>query len=202
LAQETQFRAQRFTTLDLVIIAVLGVVFGILNTPFGVIFQFIQATFGPLAQSMFAPWAISMILSLYIVRKPGAGFINGLINGLFQVLSGNPAGLVNMGWGFALGLGSEVGVALDQYFSGTRRFTWVTALLAGAIANLFSFAVTAIAFNYLAAGVEMLLGSWVAQTIAGSIESGLVALLLGGLLAQSGLLKSFEAGRGRRPAAA
>ncbi len=194
---------RRYTTLDLVIIAVLGVVFGVLNTPFGVLFQFLQSTFGPAGQALFAPWAIGMALTAFIVRKPGAAFINGLINGLFQVLSGNPAGLINLGWGFALGLGVEIGVAIDWYvLRGGRRFNWVTAVLAGGFATGLSYAVSAVAYDYASAGVAVLVASWIGQALAGSVESGLVALAIGKILAQSGLLKSFEAGRARPAPAA
>jgi energy-coupling factor transport system substrate-specific component len=182
-----------FSTLDLVVIAVLGVVFGILNTPFGVLFQFLQTTFGPAGQALFAPWAISMVMAGMIVRKPGAALLNGLINGLFQVLSGNPAGLVNMGWGFALGMGVEVGFALFLYVAGNRRISMAGALLGGGIATGFSYAVSAIVYNYLASGADVLLWSWLGQAAAGAIESGLVAFILVEGLRRSGLLRSFSA---------
>jgi energy-coupling factor transport system substrate-specific component len=176
-----------------VVIAVLGVVFGILNTPFGVVFQFLQTTFGPAGQALFAPWAISMVMAAMIVRKPGAAFLNGMINGLFQVLSGNPAGLVNLGWGFALGLGVEIGLALYQYLAGTRRINAVGAALGGFFATGLSYAVSAIVYNYLAAGGDVLLWSWLGQAVAGAIESGLVAFVLAEGLRRSGLLRSFGA---------
>lgn len=182
---------QRFTTLDLVLIAVLGVVFGLLNTPFGVIFQFLQTTFGPAGQALFAPWAISMVMSALIVRKPGAAFLNGLINGLFQLLSGNPAGVVNLGWGFALGLGVEVGLALYLYLYSSRRLSWGAAMLGGGLATGFSYAVSAIVYNYMSAGGDVLVWSWIGQAVAGAFESGLVALVLAEGLRRSGLLRSY-----------
>jgi energy-coupling factor transport system substrate-specific component len=182
-----------FTTLDLVLIAVLGVVFGVLNTPFGVLFQFLQTTFGPAGQALFAPWALGMVLTALIVRKPGAAFLGGLINGLFQVLSGNPAGLVNLGWGFALGLGTELGIAFFLYLSGTGKLTWVAAALAGGIACGLSFAVSAIVYNYFSAGATTLVLSWIGQAVAGAVESGIIAFILAEGLRRSGLLRSFGA---------
>ena len=180
-----------FTTLDLVLIAVLGVVFGLLNTPFGVVFQFLQTTFGPAGQALFAPWAISMVLSALIVRKPGAALLNGLNNGLFQLLSGNPAGMVNLGWGFALGAGVEVGVALYIYLAGPRRLSWPAAMLGGGIACAFSYTVSAIVYSYLSAGSTLLVLSWIGQGVAGAFESGLVAFILAEGLRRSGLLRSY-----------
>jgi energy-coupling factor transport system substrate-specific component len=182
---------QGFTTLDLVLIAVLGVVFGLLNTPFGVVFQFLQTTFGPAGQALFAPWAISMVLTALIVRKPGAALLNGLINGLFQLLSGNPAGVVNLAWGFALGSGVEVGMALFVYLTGQYRISWQSAMLGGGIACAFSYTVSALVYNYMAAGTELLILSWIGQGVAGSIQSGLVAYVLAEGLRRSGLLRSY-----------
>jgi energy-coupling factor transport system substrate-specific component len=182
-----------FTTLDLVMIAVLGVVFGLLNTPFGVVFQFLQTTFGPAGQALFAPWAISMVMSALIVRKPGAALLNGLINGLFQLLSGNPAGVVNLAWGFALGSGVEVGLALYLYLFGYRRLSWPAAMLGGGIACAFSYTVSAIVYSYLSAGTTLLVLSWIGQGVAGAVESGLVAFILAEGLRRSGLLRSYAA---------
>jgi len=186
------FPIRAFTTLDLVLIAVLGVVFGILNTPFGILFQFLQTTFGPIGQALFAPWAIGMVLTAAIVRKPGAALLGVIINGLFQLLSGNPAGVVNIAYGVALGLGVEIGAAL--FFSLTRSKSWFpmgAAILAGGIACGFSYVVSAVVYNYASAGVTALIASWIGQAVAGAIESGLVAYLLAEGLRRSGLLKSF-----------
>jgi energy-coupling factor transport system permease protein len=190
------FPIRAFTTLDLVLIAVLGVVFGILNTPFGILFQFLQTTFGPAGQALFAPWAIGMVLTAAIVRKPGAALLGGLINGLFQLLSGNPAGVVNIAYGFALGIGVELGVLLFFYLTRSRRWFPVgAALLGGGLACGFSYTVSAIVYQYASAGVTVLILSWIAQAVAGAIESGLVAYILAEGLRRSGLLKSFGGSR-------
>jgi energy-coupling factor transport system substrate-specific component len=186
-------QSRGYTTLDLVIIAVLGVAFGLLNTPFGLVFQFLLASTGPLGQTIFQPWAIGMMLAMLIVGKPGAAVLNGLVNALFQILSGNPAGLLNLGWGLANGLGIELGIALYAYLTGSTRITWVTAFLCGFLAMACGYVVSAIAFNYASAGAEILLLSWLGQSVAGGIESGLVGYALALLLARSGLLKSFQA---------
>lgn len=192
-------RARTFTTLDLVVIAVLGAVFGLLNTPFGLVFQFLLSAGGPIVQTIFQPWAIGMILSMFIVRKPGAALLNGFVNGLFQVLSGNPAGLLTFGWTLANGLGVEIGFALYLYVFGRIRFTLVTALVSGFLAMAFGYVVSAIAFNFAATGAQVFWTGWIGQAISGALWSGLIAYLLGQILSRSGLLRSFDSGQ---PAAA
>jgi energy-coupling factor transport system substrate-specific component len=133
-----------------------------------------------------------MVLTAAIVRKPGAALLGGIINGLFQLLSGNPAGVVNIGYGVALGLGVEIGAAL--FFTMTRSKGWFpvgAALLAGGIACFFSYTVSAVVYNYASAGMTLLIASWIGQGVAGAVESGLVAYLLAEGLRRSGLLKSF-----------
>lgn len=183
--------SSRYTTLDLVIIAVLGVVFGLLNTPFGVLFQFLQTTFGPLGQAVFAPWAISMVLTGLIVRKPGAALINGMVNGIFQVLSGNPAGLVNLLYGLALGGGTEVILLAGGY----RGIGFWRASISGGFACLCSYIVSFIVYHYISAGLGVSTVSGIVQGLAGVVESGMVAWVLGYYLRRSGLLKSFSAGQ-------
>ena len=99
--QTTNKGRYRYTTVDIVVIAVLGVVFGILNSPMGVIYQAFQAAFGPIGANIWGVFDISQVLAIYIVRKPGAAFINMMINGLVQMLSGNPAGAHPAGTGRA-----------------------------------------------------------------------------------------------------
>jgi len=188
-------RARGYTTLDLVVIAVLGAVFGLLNTPFGLVFQFLMSAGGPVVQTIFQPWAIGMVLSMFIVRKPGAALLNGFVNGLFQLLTGNPAGLLVFGWTLANGLGVEIGFALYLYIFGSIRFTWVTALVSGFLAMAFGYVVSAMAFNFAAAGAEQFWIGWIGQAISGALWSGLIAYILGQILARSGLLKSFSAGQ-------
>jgi energy-coupling factor transport system permease protein len=180
-----------WTTMDIVVVAVIGVVFGLLNSPFGLVYQSFQAAFGPIGANIFGVFNISQCLAMFIVRKPGAAFANMLINGLVQMLSGNPAGAITLGWGITQGLGAELVFGATRY----RHFDWKVMFLAGAWANVLS--------NFWTYGVygfgEQSLGILIAGTIVGfftyGIMSGLVALGIGKALQASGVLRSFAAGR-------
>lgn len=180
-----------WTTMDIVIVAVIGVVFGFLNSPFGLVYQSFQAAFGPIGANIFGVFNISQCLAMFIVRKPGAALVNMLINGLVQMLSGNPAGAITLGWGVTQGLGAEAVFAATGY----RSYTWKVMFLAGAMANVFS--------NYWTYGVYGFGGQSVFILVAGTvlgfftygILSGLVAYWIGIGLQKTGVLRAFRAGQ-------
>jgi energy-coupling factor transport system substrate-specific component len=180
-----------YTTLDIVVIAVIGVVFGILNSPMGTIYQAFQAAFGPIGSNIWGVFDISQVLAMFIVRKPGAAFINMMINGLVQMLSGNPAGAITLGWGFTQGLGTEIVFAAFGY----RRFDWIACFLGGAIANWLANIWTYYVYGFLTVGIGTIVISYIVGFFTYGIASGLVAYAIGKALQRSGALKSFRSGQ-------
>jgi len=180
-----------YTTLDIVLIAVIGVVFGILNAPMGTIYQAFQAAFGPIGANIWGVFDIGQVLAMFIVRKPGAAFINMLINGLVQMLSGNPAGAITLGWGFTQGLGTELVFAAFGY----RRFDWIACFLGGAMAQWLANIWTYYIYGFTQVGWTVIIISYILGFFTYGALSGGVAYLIGKALQRSGVLKSFRSGR-------
>jgi len=179
-----------WTTLDIVVVAVIGVVFGLLNSPFGLIYQSFQAAFGPIGANIFGVFNISQCLAMFIVRKPGAALVNMLINGLVQMLSGNPAGAITLGWGLTQGLGAEAIFWATRY----RHFDWKVMFLAGAWANVFSNFWTYGVYGFGGQSVQILVAGTVVGFFTYGVMSGLVALAIGKALQTSGVLRAFASG--------
>jgi energy-coupling factor transport system substrate-specific component len=177
--------------MDIVVVAVIGVVFGLLNSPFGLVYQSFQAAFGPIGANLFGVFNISQCLAMFIVRKPGAALGNAVINGLVQMLSGNPAGAITLGWGVTQGLGAEIIFWAVRY----RHFDWKVMFLAGAWANVFSNYWTYGVYGFGGQGVDMLVLGTAVGFVTYGIMSGLVAMGIGKALQASGVLRSFAAGR-------
>lgn len=176
-----------FTTVELVFIAILGVVFGIVNNLIGIVYTGINAV-NPVAALFFAPFGIVTLLASYIVRKPGAALLAGLINGLVQFLAGNPAGLWAVAFGVAHGLGTEVVFALFKY----QNWGWLACFLASFVDGLFNYVVVVFAFGlYQFMPVGQIFSSALIASVASGIEAGFLGKLLGELLRKTGLLKSF-----------
>ncbi len=176
-----------FTTVELVFIAILGVVFGIVNNLIGIVYTGINAV-NPMAALFFAPFGIVTLLASYVVRKPGAALLAGLINGLVQFLAGNPAGLWAVAFGVAHGLGTELVFFLFKY----KNWGWLACFLAAFVDGLLNYVVVVFAFGlyqFMPIG-QLILSGLIASTASG-VEAGFLGKILGELLKKTGLLKSF-----------
>ncbi len=176
-----------FTTVELVFIAILGVVFGIVNNLFGLVYTALNAV-NPILATCFAPFGMVTLLAAFIVRKPGAALLAGIINGLVQFLGGNPAGLWTIGFGVAHGLGTELVFFLYRY----KAWGWLNCFLASVVDGLFNMVVVVIAFGMLAfMPFGQILMTVVIACVASGVEAGLLGRVVGQLLLKAGLLKSF-----------
>lgn len=176
-----------FTTVELVFIAILGVVFGIVNNLFGLVYTALNAV-NPILATSFAPFGMVTLLAAFIVRKPGAALLAGIINGLVQFLGGNPAGLWTIGFGVAHGLGTELVFFLYRY----KSWGWLACFLASVVDGLFNMVVVVIAFGMLAfMPFGQILMTVVIASVASGVEAGLLGRVVGQLLLKAGLLKSF-----------
>ncbi len=185
-------RLAGWTTLDIVVVAVLGVVFGILNSPFGLVYQMTQAMFGAIGANLFGVFDICSVLTMFIVRKPGAAFFCMLINGVVQMLSGNPAGAICLGWGFTQAVGAELVFWAVRY----RHFDWLVCFVAAGLAQApFSNAWTYFIYGFGTQTVLTLVAGTVVGFICYGVMSGLVAFGLGKALQASGVLRSFASGQ-------
>ena len=123
-----------YSTQNLVIVAVLAAIAGVINTGVGNIWYLANTSLGPLGgaliQGMFM-WAY--ILAAFIVKKPGVALIFGLIESATEVLLGNAAGIGTLGWGISQGLGIEIVLLICAY----SRFGMVTAIMAGVASSQF-----------------------------------------------------------------
>jgi energy-coupling factor transport system substrate-specific component len=104
--------AFRYTTMDLLIMAVLAAAGAVISA--WVINPLVRAL--NLGSPFLATWPgalhlLVVVLAGQMVKKPGAALITGLINGLAQMLFGSSAGALALLYGLANGLGAEIGIA-------------------------------------------------------------------------------------------
>jgi energy-coupling factor transport system permease protein len=178
-----------FTLLEIVIMAIIGVVNGVLGTPnamLGRLFMTFSGAYGFLAfAAICGGFYISGPLCGYIIRKPGAATLAETMNGVAQVLSGNPNGVMVLAAGFLQGFMSDLGFALFGY----QKWGTVTIALSGALAPLlqqipevyfFGVGDMGIAYNILALAIRMVSGALYAVVLVKPIAHG---------LARAGVLK-------------
>jgi energy-coupling factor transport system permease protein len=187
-------QSYRYTTLDLVVMAVIGVVFAILNNFMGVFYQTLTATVGPVFASVFAVFGIAPCLAMFIIRKPGAAIITFVLNSVVQALAGNPAGFGSIGWGVFEGGGTELVFLLAGYKSFGPVIMFVSAGIGAVFSTLWTYTLFGL-WGTLASAPLVFIGTAVISFFTFGIESGLVAYAIGLGLQRSGLLTSFRGTR-------
>src|SRR5437867_1933390 len=101
---------------ELVVVAALSVVFGILYLWWIPVGRLAAGLGGPLAREpVFGFWLLAAVVAGYIVQKPGAALIAELIASFMELLGGSSGGLLILGWGLVQGAGVEVVFLATRY---------------------------------------------------------------------------------------
>jgi energy-coupling factor transport system permease protein len=177
----------KYSTRDIVIIAVIAAITGVVNTGVSTIWTLANTSLGPLGGAILQGafmWAY--ILVAWLVRKPGAVLFLGIIESAVEILLGNSAGIGTLGWGITQGLGVEIVMAISGY----QNFSIWAAMAAGAAASQFGTVWTAILYGWDPATASSV---WLAapiNLISGLVFSGLLGFYLAKGLARTGLIRS------------
>ncbi len=177
----------QYSTRDIVVVAVIAAIAGVVNTGTGNIWNLANSALGPLGGALLQGafmWAY--ILAMFLVRKPGVAIFLGLIETSIELLLGNVAGIGTLGWGLTQGIAVEAVFAIGGY----KHFGLWTALAAGAAASQFGTVWTAIFYGWDPATSRDV---WLAvpiNLVSGLLISGLLGYYLSTALAKTGLVRS------------
>ena len=173
-----------YSTSDLVILAVLGALAGVINTWMGNVWyaaNIVSPIYGAALQGTFM-WAY--ILAYFLVRKSGCMLIIGLVEASVEALLGNQAGFSTLGWGLSQGLAAEI----VMWFCNYGKFGWLVLGLAGAGASQFGTIWSFILYSW--SSLNDYLIAVPINLISGFIFSGLLGNWLGQAISRTGLLRT------------
>lgn len=195
----TTHRRRPITLHDLVLLAVLAVVFGFLYWVLVQLWGWLQVAMGPLgdlAQNvLIGGWMVVAPLAIYIVRKPGVGILVEIIASIVEVVFlASPVGPMLILVGFIQGAGAEAAFAATRY----RRYGWGTFLVSGLTAALANLVLGMVRFGW--AGQSFFELRVVFQLASGVLLCGLLAKLIGDALLRTGVLDNYAIGRAARAA--
>ena len=184
-----------WTTLDVVMVAVIGVVFSILywgyNQLFTFLFPFISIS--PITiQAFVGFWFIAGIVAAYIIQKPGAAFLGELIAAIISMLLGSIWGV----WIIISGL--VQGIATEAVFAGYKwkKFTYFTVALAGIVTAIISFFFPeAVTEAYLQYKVSIIIGMLIVRIISGVVLGGILGKVITDSVVKTGVLRNFKIGK-------
>jgi energy-coupling factor transport system substrate-specific component len=187
--------SQTLNIIDILVLSVIGIVFGVLSAFWQTIYMGAGAVFGPLGSGIVAGFVcIPAILSAYIIRKPGAALLSEVISVFGQVIAGNPFGVVILVYGVAQGLPAEAVFFATKY----KRWGWLTLLVAAALSQAGSWVASVWVFSFFTFSTALLIGVLIAQMISGVGLAGVVGKLIGDGLLRTGVLDSFAIAEDQR----
>jgi energy-coupling factor transport system substrate-specific component len=187
--------APRWRVVDIVVVAVLGVAFGVVFWQWGVVWApLFSGAVNPIAYLLSGVWLMPAVLGALIIRKPGAALAAETIAAIVAALFGAVWGLDSVLSGAIQGAGAEIVFAATLY----RSFGLPTALIAGAGAAVGEW-LHDMAVYYPNTAFEVQLAYGVFMLMSGVVIAGLGSWLLVRALAQAGVLAPFASGRSQRP---
>jgi energy-coupling factor transport system substrate-specific component len=188
-------RTTAWNQREIVTVAVIGVVFGMLYLAWVQLWLLIQGLTGPLAMDvLFGFWFLASIVAAYTIRKPGAAFIAEVVAAIAEVLTGNPSGAILLLTGVIQGAGAEAPFALTRW----RSYRLPVLLASGASAAVFSFVYNWFRFSYWELAPGLLLTMFVLRVLSGMILAGWLGKILTDRLYQTGVLQGFAIDRAKR----
>lgn len=180
---------------EIVVMAALSVVFGVVYLAFLPLGKLLVGFFGPIGYDLiFGIWFIVSILAAYIIRKPGAAFLSETIAALVEVMIGSAAGPMLLIAGMVQGIGAEAAFAATRW---KNYSTWVL-MAAGAGSAITSFTYGYFMSGYAALSTTYVVAMFLTRIISGALIAGLLGKALSDGLAQTGVLSSFALGKEHR----
>jgi energy-coupling factor transport system substrate-specific component len=185
----------KYTTWDLVAIVVIGVGTGALNGLFSAVWSALFTMGGPyLANIIFGIFYLGPLLAIYLVRKPGAALVCGIIQGLVEMVAGTPFGVAALGWTTLQALGIEAGFAAFGY----RQWGWGPLALASFLAGPLNYLLTFFVFGL---GSQPLWGlpPYIFGWLTGIVLAGVLGKLIGDALKKTGVTSGLAISQTQDP---
>lgn len=174
-----------FSTTDLLMMAVIAAIGAVISA---LIINPIVRTLN-IGTPFISMWIgalhlFSIVLGGLLVRKPGACMFTALLNGLLQMLFGNPAGVLCLLYGVGNGLGTEIGFLIFKY---SPRI--ISTVLASGLGTVTAFTIDLIYWfpNFT---VNFKILYLVDAFFAGSIVCGLATWAIFAALKHAGVVKA------------
>ncbi|MFC4023557.1 ECF transporter S component [Oceanobacillus longus] len=180
---------------EIVVMAALSVVFGVVYLAFLPVGGVLVGFFGPIGYDfIFGIWFIVSIIVAYIIRKPGAAFLSETIAAMIEVLIGNAIGPMLIVTGMVQGIGAEAVFAATRW----KNYSAWVLMAAGVGSAVTSFVYGYFMSGYAALAPEYVTAMFIVRMISGALIAGLLGKALSDGLAQTGVLSSFALGKEHR----
>lgn len=179
----------RWRTVDIVVVAILAVAFGVVFWAWNVyVWQWLKPLGEPWEYIISGMWLMPAVVAPLIVRKPGAALFAELVAAIVSVILGSQWGLDTLLSGFVQGAGAELVFGFLIY----RNFGPIVAFVAGAGAGVGE-ALHDINVYYPTYAANLQIGIAALEIVSGALIAGIGGWLLVKELRRTGALQAFPA---------
>ncbi|KEI89785.1 ABC transporter permease [Clostridium botulinum B2 433] len=177
---------------EIVVMAMLSALMGVVFMGLDSVYQPLTTIAGPLGGDIiYGVYLISALLSMYIVRKPGAGVIESFFTGLVNLLMGSPYGIHIIVASFLQGAGVEIAVAIKKYSKFSYSQMSIASILAMILVTMRDYFI--FGFQLYPKLIPIML---VIRVISSIIFGAGLSIALGKALKSTGVLNDFKISRG------
>lgn len=175
---------------EIVILAMISVLMGVVFMGIDSIYEPLKALLGPFAgASIYGVYLVSALLSMYIMRKPGAGLVGSLFTGVVNLLMGSPYGIHIIVAAFLQGLGVEIITGIGKH----KTFNMFNMSLAAILSMLLVTTRDYFVFGFSSYGKLMPLVLLI-RSISSVILGAGLSIVIGEGLFKTGLVKKDRQG--------
>lgn len=182
---------------EIVMLSVISVVAGVLYMAFSLFGYGLRNILTPIGlapisfELIMGLWYTGSIVAAYIIRKPGAAIMVGIMSAGVEILSGSPGGAKILLVGLMQGAGVEFAFAITRW----KSYRLPVLMLSGMTAAIFSFVYSLFASGNLALAPWLLITMITIRLISGAIIGGVLSKWISDKLAQTGVLNGYTLGR-------
>ena len=181
----------RWRTVDIVVVALLAVAFGVVFWAWGTYVWAWGSFLGPQTESLLTGvWLLPAVVCPMIVRRPGAALFGELVAAVVSALLGSYWGLDTLLSGLLQGAGAEIVFLITMY----RAWNPVVVVLAAAGAGIGeAFHDLIVSYPGIDYAGRAIIGT--AEIISAVVIVGIGSWLLVRALRRTGALQTFPSGR-------
>ncbi|NLY77264.1 MAG: ECF transporter S component [Tissierellia bacterium] len=178
----------RITLKEIVVLAMISALMGVVFTGIDSIYEPLTALAGPFGGAIiYGVYLISALIGMYIVRKPGAGLIGSLFTGVINLLMGSPYGIHIIVASTLQGLGVEIPMFLGKY----KKFNLLQMSIGAVLAMILVTIRDYFVFGFGMYG-SLMPAIFAVRTISSIVFGAGLTIVIGKALLSTGVLNGFK----------
>ena len=178
----------KWKTREVVIVAIIAAVIGVIYTLMDYAYMPLSAVLGPVFMELtFGIYLLSAALPMFIVRKPGFALFGALVTAAINILLGSAYGIQVVLAGVLQAAGVELVYALFKY-----KPNLLCLVLSGIAAAVFVFVRDYFVFGYSALPVWTIVAMLAVRFVSAAVIGVLLVKVIRAGLAKAGVMKNFK----------